>query len=112
MKDLVNRKNLWTLVFGGLFALLLLPTDSFAQNRKIGKRSGSSATTSKAINRSQANRTSQSRSARQGNVDRGNRRTTSRVATAPRRATSGAPNRVSRNNNQVSRNNSRARVSE
>jgi len=57
MTNLLIKKNLWTLVFGGLFALLLLPTDSFAQSRKVLKRSGDDVYTRAKANRTTAKRT-------------------------------------------------------
>ncbi len=57
MTYLLSKKNLWTLVFGGLFALLLLPTDSFAQSRKVAKRSGNDVYTKAKANRTTAKRT-------------------------------------------------------
>jgi len=57
MTNLLKKKNLWTLVFGGLFALLLMPTDSFAQSRKVAKRSGNDVYTTAKANRTTAKRT-------------------------------------------------------
>jgi len=57
MTNLSIKKNLWTLVFGGLFALLLLPTDSFAQSRKAVKKSGNYAYKTAKANRTTAKRT-------------------------------------------------------
>ncbi len=57
MTNLLKKKNLWTLVFGGLFALLLMPTDSFAQSRKVAKRGGNDVYTAAKANRTTAKRT-------------------------------------------------------
>lgn len=57
MTNLISKKNLWTLVFGGMFALLLFPTDSFAQSRKVLKRGGNDVYTAKKANSTTAKRT-------------------------------------------------------
>ena len=40
------KKNFWVLAFSGLLAFLLLPTDSFAQSRKVIKQGGNDTYTS------------------------------------------------------------------